>query len=161
MRKHVCSSERAGVISDHIAGVMINDVRPINLMAGQGFKDLMAYLEPGYHLPSPIHFTHLIKRKYGAVKERVQSQLQQHAEFMAIIADLWASVALGSYLTVHLVQCCSLPKIGQKSHIFGFGATQRSTKGEAHKLSLCSDVVWLSLYAQHKFHMDLNFPSAN
>ena len=103
MRKRICSSERAGVISDHIAGVIVNDLCPINLMAGQAFKDLMAYLEPGYRLPSPIHFTHLIKRKYGAVKERVQSQLQQHTEFTAIAADLWVSVALGSYLTVILI----------------------------------------------------------
>ena len=30
---------------------------------------------------------------------------------------------------------------------------------KAHKPSLYSDVVLLSLYAQHKFHMDLSFPS--
>ena len=32
-------------------------------------------------------------------------------------------------------------------------------KRKAHKHSLYSDVVWLSLYAQRKFHMDLSFPS--
>ena len=32
-------------------------------------------------------------------------------------------------------------------------------KSKAHKPSLYSDVVWLSLYAQRKFHMDLSFPS--
>jgi len=32
-------------------------------------------------------------------------------------------------------------------------------KRKAHKPSLYSDVVWLSLYARRKFHMDLSFPS--
>ena len=32
-------------------------------------------------------------------------------------------------------------------------------KRNAHKPSLYSNIVWLSLHAQHKFCMDLNFPS--
>ena len=32
-------------------------------------------------------------------------------------------------------------------------------KRKAHKPSLYSNIVWLSLHAQRKFHMDLNFPS--
>jgi len=33
------------------------------------------------------------------------------------------------------------------------------SKRKAHKPSLYSDVVYLSLYAQRKFHVDLSFPS--
>ena len=32
-------------------------------------------------------------------------------------------------------------------------------KRKAHKPSLYSNIVWLSLHAQRKFHMDLSFPS--
>ena len=32
-------------------------------------------------------------------------------------------------------------------------------KGKAHKLSPYNSIVWLSLHAQRKFHMDLSFPS--
>ena len=32
-------------------------------------------------------------------------------------------------------------------------------KRKAHKPSLYSNIVWLSLHAQRRFHMDLNFPS--
>ena len=32
-------------------------------------------------------------------------------------------------------------------------------KRKSHKPSLYSNIVWLSLYVQHKFHMDLSFPS--
>ena len=32
-------------------------------------------------------------------------------------------------------------------------------RSKAHKPSLYSNIVWLSLHAQRKFHMDLSFPS--
>ena len=54
-----------------ITQVIIKDLRPINLVNGKGFQELIAYLEPGYRLPSDTHFTHLIERKYAAVKEKV------------------------------------------------------------------------------------------
>ena len=66
-RKRSCSNEQAAAISDRIASFIVKDLRPINLVAGRGFINLMAYLEPGYRLPSATHFTHLIERKYYAV----------------------------------------------------------------------------------------------
>ncbi|XP_065891555.1 zinc finger BED domain-containing protein 4-like [Dysidea avara] len=99
-RKRACSNERAGAISDRIASFIVKDLHPINLVAGKGFKDLMTYLEPGYHLPSATHFTHLIERKYDVVKERVRHILQEQAVYIAITADLWTSVATESYITV-------------------------------------------------------------
>ena len=60
-RKRVCSPEQASAVSDRIANLMIKDLWPINIVSGQGFQDLMAFLEPGYHLPSNTHFTHLIE----------------------------------------------------------------------------------------------------
>lgn len=60
----------------------------------------MAFLEPGYHVPSNTHFTHLIERKYTSVKQRMHNLLQEQAEYMAITADLWTSIATESYLTV-------------------------------------------------------------
>ena len=60
----------------------------------------MAFLEPGYRLPSNTHFMHLIERKYTSVKQRIRNLLQEQAEFTAITADLWTSMATESYLTV-------------------------------------------------------------
>ena len=39
-RKPSCSNERAAVISNLIAGVIIKDLRPINLVNGTGFDSL-------------------------------------------------------------------------------------------------------------------------
>ena len=99
-RKHACSAERADVISDRIANMIIKDLRPINIVNGKGFQELISFLEPGYRLPSHTHFTSLIERKYTVVKQTIRDVLQEQVEFIAITADLWTSVATESYLTV-------------------------------------------------------------
>ena len=46
-----------------------------------------------------------------------------------------------------------------KNHVFLDSEQPGNQQRKAHKPSLYSDVVWLSLYTQCKFHMDLSFPS--
>jgi len=83
-----------------ITQVIIKDLRPINLVNGKGFQELIAYLEPGYRLPSDTHFTHLIERKYAAVKEKVCQVFQHKVNYVALTGDVWTSIATNSYLTV-------------------------------------------------------------
>ena len=71
-------------------------MRPINIINGKGFQELLSFLEPGYRLPSHTHFTYLIEQKYTAVKQRICDVLQKQAEFIEITADLWNSVAIES-----------------------------------------------------------------
>ena len=99
-KKCACSAERAGVISDRIPNVIIKDLRPISIVSGQGFQELISFLEPGYRLPSHMHFTNLIERKYASVKQKLRGILQEQAKFAAITADLWTSIATESFLTV-------------------------------------------------------------
>ena len=70
------------------------------MVSGQGFRDLMAFMEPEYCLPSATHFTHLIERRYEVVKEEMRGILQDCADSVAITADIWTSIATDSYLTV-------------------------------------------------------------
>ena len=99
-KKRACSAERVGVISNRIADMIIKDLRPINIISGHGFQELISFLEPRYHLSSHTHFTHLIERKCTSVKQRIWDLLHEQAEFTAVTADLWTSVATESYLTV-------------------------------------------------------------
>ena len=99
-KKRSCSPQRAAVISDLIAQVIVKDLRPINMVNGEGFQRLIAYLEPGYHLPSDTHFTHLIERQYSAMKTKVCELLQHKVSYVAVTADVWTSIATDSYLTV-------------------------------------------------------------
>ena len=61
--------------------------------------DLIAYLEPGYRIPSDTHVTHLIERLYVSVKTEVV-KLLSNIEFLSITGDIWTSIATDSYLTV-------------------------------------------------------------
>ena len=92
-RKSSCSTERAAIASNLVAGVIIKDLRPINMVNGAGFRQLMAYLEPAYRLPSDTHFTHLIERIYASVKAEVVKVL---------ISGQVHCVATDSYLTLTL-----------------------------------------------------------
>ena len=79
--------------------MIIKNLRPINIVSGHGFQEFISFLEREYHLLSHTLFTHLIKRKYTSVKQRIRDLLHEWAEFTVITADLWTSVATESYLT--------------------------------------------------------------
>ena len=59
---------------------------PINLVNRRGFQQLIAYLKPGYRLPSDTHFTHLVERKYVAVKAEVCELLEHQVDCIAVTA---------------------------------------------------------------------------
>lgn len=93
------SKERADHINTLVTGVIVRDLRPVNIVNGDGFKALMAYLEPGYRLPSDRYFMGLIERKYVEVKEGVTRRLQQET-FVSLTGDIWTSIAIDAYLTL-------------------------------------------------------------
>ena len=51
-RPRHCSEARAKEITDRIANFIVHDMRPIRVVEGQGFVQLLSYLEPGYKVPS-------------------------------------------------------------------------------------------------------------
>ena len=91
-KKRSCSPQRAAVISDLITQVIVKDLRPINMANGEGFQQLIAYLEPGYHLPSDTHFTHLIERRYAAMKTKVCELLQHKVGYVAVVEPFLESM---------------------------------------------------------------------
>ena len=99
-KKHACSAKQAGAISDRIGNMIIKDLHPISIVYGQGFQELISFLEPGYRVPSHTHITSLIEQNYASVKQRIRGVLHEHAKFTAITADLWTSVTTESFLTV-------------------------------------------------------------
>ena len=51
-KKRSCSSEWAGAISEQIVMMIVKDLRPINIVNGEGFQQLIGFQEPEYQLPS-------------------------------------------------------------------------------------------------------------
>lgn len=103
-RNLVCSNSRSIAITELIAYVIIKDLRPVNLVNGQGFQKLIAYLEPGYKLPSATHFTKVIEHKYEEIKQKLKNTMQE-VEGLSVTADLWCSMANDAYLslTAHFI----------------------------------------------------------
>ena len=59
-----CSDAHAKRIIEHIVDVVISDLCPAALVEGAGFKALMNYVEPGYHVPSSTHIAEVVKQKF-------------------------------------------------------------------------------------------------
>ena len=56
LKPKVCPAGRASEITDRIVDMIAFDLRPIAIVEGDGFKRMMATLEPGYTCPSRKHF---------------------------------------------------------------------------------------------------------
>ena len=97
---HKTSKERTDNINSLIVGFIARDLRPVNIVNGQGFHALIAYLEPGYQIPTDRYFMGLIERKYAELKEKVKQRLEQQSTFVSITGDIWTSIANDAYLTV-------------------------------------------------------------
>ena len=50
--KRKCSSDRATKVTKLICEMVARDLRPVNIVEGDGFKQLINYLEPEYRVPS-------------------------------------------------------------------------------------------------------------
>ena len=65
VKPRYCSESRAKEISERILLMIALDLRPVRVVEGHGFKDLMHYLKPGYTIPSRKHFTKLLRHKHS------------------------------------------------------------------------------------------------
>ena len=67
-KKQACSDARAKQISQLIVCMVALDLRPMCLVEGKGFLELMAFLEPGYEVPSSAHISTLVKHKHSVAR---------------------------------------------------------------------------------------------
>ena len=68
------------------------DLRPVYMVECEGFRDLMACLEPGYTVPSRKLITSMIRRKHEVGKELLCEKLKT-ASSVALTTDIWTSRA--------------------------------------------------------------------
>ena len=98
VRSTKCSAERAEAITQRIVEMVARDLRPISVVEGVGFTNLIGYLEPGYRVPSHTHITTVCRRMYNVQKERVKKEIADR--HVALTTDIWTSCATESYITV-------------------------------------------------------------
>ena len=76
------------------------DQRPIRMVEGEGFLNLMNYLEPGYKVPCRKSITSIIHQKYEIAKHKLKDKLEREANSIALTTDIWTSSATEAYITV-------------------------------------------------------------
>uniref|UniRef100_H2YK66 HAT C-terminal dimerisation domain-containing protein n=1 Tax=Ciona savignyi TaxID=51511 RepID=H2YK66_CIOSA len=101
------TKNRSEQVTRLICNVITGDLRPINLVDGRHFKNLMKFLEPAYDLPSRQTFTRNIESMYSLAKAKLKTKFSS-ANYIALTMDLWSSCKLESYLgiTGHYMEVC-------------------------------------------------------
>ena len=88
----------------------------MSIVDDQGLKDLLAYIEPGYSIPSRTHITAVLKRQYELALGKVRELLNSDdGVALSFTTDIWTSAAVEAYLTLTghfltadftLMSCC-------------------------------------------------------
>ena len=77
----------------------MKDLSPINFVEGSGFKDLMAFCEPGYNMPGRTFFTAKLETMQAELKDSLKATLAS-TKFVAVTSDIWTSATNESYILV-------------------------------------------------------------
>jgi hypothetical protein len=98
------TSARAEKITNLIARMIAQDTLPISFVEGNGFRELMAYIEPGYDVPCAKTVKKRLEGLHTASKVKVREMLQQTPS-VSLTTDCWTSSATESYmaLTAHYI----------------------------------------------------------
>lgn len=99
-REALCNkSSRAQAITRGIAEFLILDMKPLSLVEGKGFKNLMNVLEPRYTVPSRKHVLekHILPLYHKAVED-VKCEISKGVRH-AITTDGWQSLSTKSFVT--------------------------------------------------------------
>ncbi|MGH0136564.1 UNVERIFIED_CONTAM: hypothetical protein FKN15_034921 [Acipenser sinensis] len=97
--KPSCSVECANAVNNSIVNMIMKDLRPISIVGGEGFRNFLELLEPGYQLPSRTFFTQMIEKKYVDTMENIKAELKP-AEKIVLTSDIWTSLAIEAYMSV-------------------------------------------------------------
>lgn len=98
------SDNRKRAITDSLVTFIAEDMRPINIVEGSGFKRLIKTLEPGYTLPKQEIISHALKEKHKCIRNKVLSDIEK-CSAISFTTDIWTSQQMEAYMTVtaHLI----------------------------------------------------------
>ncbi|QQP52124.1 zinc finger BED domain-containing protein 1, partial [Caligus rogercresseyi] len=93
-----CDPLKSEAITKKICNMISMDMLPINVVDGQGFQELIMFIEPGYLIPSRTTFTSLLEVEHAKKKEELKKCLS--ASNVSLTTDCWTSLNNESYITV-------------------------------------------------------------
>lgn len=89
------------IIHRNLALMCVMDLRPVNIVAGYGFRNLVTSLNPSYKIPSRATINGHIDKLNDETRGPIVEQLQNAA--VALTSDIWTSLSTDGYicLTAH------------------------------------------------------------
>ena len=96
MKNKSCLIQHANKITWLIAEMVARDLHSISIVEGEGFKNLLNFLEPGYKVPSHTHITKVCCDMYVEQKEKLKQEVKSYGH-EALTSDIWTSAAVDSY----------------------------------------------------------------
>ncbi|KAI2660035.1 E3 SUMO-protein ligase ZBED1 [Labeo rohita] len=93
------SEKRKKEITEKIAEFVALDMRPVRIVEGEGFKELLRTLEPGYTVPTRATVMDVVHTKYLSIRSDIYMAIQD-CEAVSFTTDIWTSLQMEAYLTV-------------------------------------------------------------
>ncbi|KAM4557777.1 E3 SUMO-protein ligase ZBED1-like [Odontesthes bonariensis] len=94
----MCDDKRANEITKRIVNMIVKDMLPLSVADGEGFRELMGFIEPGYRIPSRKTFTNRLEQQYAEKKAELKEKLA--SADVALTTDCWTALTTESYITV-------------------------------------------------------------
>ena len=95
----MCDERRSENITQKICTMVEKDILPISLVSGEGFQELLHYMEPNFQIPSRQTVTRRIEARFVEKKGNLKRQLAT-SKFVAITTDCWTALTTESYVTI-------------------------------------------------------------
>ena len=93
------NSSKKKAADQGLANFIAEDMRPVNLIRGQGFKKFMKIVDPRYQIPSRDHVTKIIKAQATRKREQIKKILAD-IEWFAFTTDGWTSRTTLGFLSI-------------------------------------------------------------
>ena len=98
--RSTCSEARSKRISELIVEMIALDMRPSRMVECQGFRKMMAFVEPGYSCPSATHISSIVGRRHALLVQKLKQKIAAEASYLSLTSDIWTSKANDAYVTV-------------------------------------------------------------
>ena len=98
-KSKACSQQRINGTNDNLVEYMARNLCPVSVVSGVGFKRLVAWLEPGYTVPSATCVRKLVRAKFCERRKRLIALLKDKVG-VSFTTDLWTSSRTHGYITI-------------------------------------------------------------
>ncbi|KAI4806410.1 hypothetical protein KUCAC02_017236 [Chaenocephalus aceratus] len=93
-----CTPQKAAELSKRILRVIVKDMRPLSLVEGEAFIDMIEYACPGFKCPSRWWFTKQLEKAYQRVLDDLKGNLKKSAEKRPVSGDFAYWTDVGVYI---------------------------------------------------------------